>query len=801
MRLLAYMGLGLLVLALLAASGGVFVFYHFGRGLPDYHQLADYEPPVTTRVHAGDGRLLAEYAIERRVFVPIEAMPRKVVLAFLAAEDATFYEHFGVDFPSVAGAVLRNIGNLLSDRRLVGASTITQQVAKNFLLSNEVSYDRKIKEAILAFRIERALDKDHILELYLNQIYLGFGSYGVAAAALNYFNKSLIDLTLDETAMLAALPKAPNNYHPVHNPEAARERRDWVLDQMLEKGFITAQEARAALALPITVRERDETDVVRADYFTEEVRRWLYERYGEAALYEGGLNVRTTLDPELQAHAQRTLRDGLIAYDRRHGWRGPLTRIDPGVDEMTALANIVRPLRILETWRIALVREVEEDGAGLLFADGTAGWIPLAELAWARPWLEGEKLGPEVARASDVLATGDIVTVAPRPDLGEAIFDLQQPPEIEGGLVAMDPHTGRVLAIAGGFSFEDSEFDRVTQALRQPGSAFKPFVYLAALDNGFSPADIVLDTPFVIDLGAGLGKWKPENYTQKFYGPSPLRVGIEKSRNLMTVRLSQQISIAKVIDYARRFGIYDDLPRVPAVALGVGETSLLRLATGYAMLVNGGKRIEPYMVDRVQNHEGHTVYRRDERACPDCREIAWQSQDVPLIPDPRPTIVDPRTAYQVVSMLEGVVLRGTGRRVAAVGKPLAGKTGTTNDSIDTWFMGFSPDLVAGVFVGFDTPRSLGARETGSSIAAPIFRDFMIAALAEAPATPFRVPPGIHFAPIDAATGEPAQAGTERVILEAFKADQEPNRPGSFVWSSGEDAPDLVAPPAGAGGLY
>ena len=801
MRLLAYIGLGLLVLVLLAAGGGVFVFYHFGRGLPDYHQLADYEPPVTTRVHAGDGRLLAEYAIERRVFVPIEAMPRKVVLAFLAAEDATFYEHFGVDLPSVAGAVLRNIGNLLSDRRMVGASTITQQVAKNFLLSNELSYDRKIKEAILAFRIERALDKDRILELYLNQIYLGFGSYGVAAAALNYFNKSLVDLTLGETAMLAALPKAPNNYHPVRHPEAARDRRDWVIAQMLEKGFITAEEADAGQAEPVAVRQRDETDMVRADYFTEGVRRWLYERYGEAALYEGGLTVRTTLDPEQQSRAQRALRDGLIAYDRRHGWRGPLARIDPDADEMTALAGFVRPARLLEHWRVALVREVGDDGAGLLFADGTTGWIPLGEIVWARAWLEGETLGPEVARAGDVLVGGDIVAVAPRPDLGDGLFDLQQPPEIEGGLVAMDPHTGRVLAIAGGFSFEDSEFDRVTQALRQPGSAFKPFVYLAALDNGFSPADIVLDTPFVIDLGAGLGKWKPENYTQKFYGPSPLRVGIEKSRNLMTVRLSQQISIAKVIDYARRFGIYDDLPRVPAVALGVGETTLLRLATGYAMLVNGGKRIEPYMVDRVQNHKGHTVYRRDERICPDCREVAWQGQDVPVIPDPRPTVVDPRSAYQVVSMLEGVVLRGTGQRVAAVGKPLAGKTGTTNDSIDTWFMGFSPDLVAGVFVGFDTPRSLGARETGSSVAAPIFRDFMMAALADAPATPFRVPPGIHFVPIDAATGEPAQPGTERGILEAFKADQEPNRPGSFVWSSGGDVPDLVAPPAGAGGLY
>jgi penicillin-binding protein 1A len=801
MRLLAYIGVGLLVLVLLAAGGGVFVFYHFGRGLPDYHQLADYEPPVTTRVHAGDGRLLAEYAIERRVFVPIEAMPRKIVLAFLAAEDATFYEHFGVDLPSVAGAVVRNIRNLLSDRRMVGASTITQQVAKNFLLSNEVSYDRKIKEAILAFRIERALDKDRILELYLNQIYLGFGSYGVAAAALNYFNKSLVELTLGETAMLAALPKAPNNYHPVRHTEAARDRRDWVIAQMLEKGFITGEEARAGRAEPIAVRERAETDTVSADYFTEEVRRWLYERYGEAALYEGGLTVRTTLDPELQAYARHALRDGLLAYDRRHGWRGPLARIDPDADEMTALAGFTRPARMLEDWRIALVREVEAGGAGLLFADGSAGWIPLEEVAWARAWLEGEKLGPEVAHTDDVLASGDIVAVAPRPDLGEGQFDLQQPPEIEGGLVAMDPHTGRVLAIAGGFSFEDSEFNRVTQALRQPGSAFKPFVYLAALDNGFSPADIVLDTPFVIDLGAGLGKWKPENYTQKFYGPSPLRVGIEKSRNLMTVRLSQQISIAKVIDYARRFDVYDDLPRVPAVALGVGETSLLRLATGYAMLVNGGKRIEPYLVDRVQNHEGDTVYRRDERICPDCREVAWQGQGVPVIPDPRPTMVDPRSAYQVVSMLEGVVLRGTGRRIAAVGKPLAGKTGTTNDSIDTWFMGFSPDLVAGVFVGFDTPRSLGARETGSSVAAPIFRDFMMAALADAPATPFRVPPGIHFAPIDAATGEPAQPGTERVILEAFKADQEPNRPGSFVWSSGGGAPDLVAPPAGAGGLY
>ena len=802
MRIVAYLGLSLLMLALLAAGGSVFVFYHFGRGLPDYHQLADYEPPTMTRVHAADGRLLAEYAIEKRVFVPIDAMPRSVVLAFLAAEDATFYEHFGVDLPSVAGAVIRNIGNVIHNRRLVGASTITQQVAKNFLLTNEVSYDRKIKEAILAFRIERALDKDRILELYLNQIYLGFGSYGVAAAALNYFNRSLDDMTLAETAMVAALPKAPNNYHPVLEPEAAKDRRDWVIGQMFEKGFITGAEAQAALAEPIVVRERDKMEIVSADYFTEEVRRWLYERYGEDDLYKGGLTVRTTLDPALQLAADETLRAGLIAYDRRHGWRGPIAQIDAkeGWDE--AIAQVTRPAKMLETWDLAVVRGLTPEHVEIGLVGGTTGAILLDELVWAQPWTDGQSLGPEVTHPADILAVGDVVAVAARPDLGSGLFGLEQVPEIEGGLVAMEPHTGRVLAMAGGFSFRDSEFNRVTQAMRQPGSAFKPFVYLAAMEHGFNPADIVLDTPFVIDLGAGLGKWKPENYTQKFYGPSTIRLGIEKSRNLMTVRLSQQIGIDRVVDYARRFGIYDDLPRVPAVALGVGETSLIKLTTAYAMLVNGGKRILPFLIDRIQDREGRTIYRRDERPCPECLDIEWAGQPVPEIPDPRPSVVDSRSAYQVVSMLQGVVERGTGRRIAVVGKPLAGKTGTTNDSIDTWFLGFSPDLVVGVFVGFDTPLSLGPKETGSSVAAPIFRDFMAIALAESPATPFRVPAGIRFAPIDAVTGEPAESGTTKIILEAFKADQGPNRPGSFVWNAGEgESFELPATPAGAGGLY
>jgi penicillin-binding protein 1A len=796
----------LVLLIMGGAAAVLLVFYHYGRGLPDYTQLAVYEPPTVTRIHAGDGRLIAEYAVETRVFVPVEAMPKRIIKAFVAAEDQNFYSHPGIDIQGVVRALVTNIANLGKDRRPTGGSTITQQVAKNFLLSNEVTLERKIKEAILAFRIEHAFTKDRILELYLNEIYLGLGSYGVAAAALNYFNKSLDELTLGEAAYLAALPKAPNNYHPVRQPEAAKARRDWVIRRMLEEGFVTEAEAAAAWGAPLEVKDRDETEFVEANYFVEEVRRELFDRYGHAGLYEGGLSVRTTLDPRLQGIADRVLRAGLIAYDRRHGWRGPVARLQLGADWADQIAQVPPPPGMLD-WGLAAVLAVGDKAADIGFADGEIGQIPLAELKWARPWKEGQRLGATVKRPRDVLAIGDVVLVEPvaAADDGTpyppATYGLRQIPEVNGGIVALDPHTGRVLAMSGGYSFEESEFNRATQALRQPGSAFKPFVYLAALDQGFTPSTLVLDAPFVIDQGPGLGKWKPANYSEKFYGPIPMRMGIEKSRNLMTVRLAQTIGIEKVADTAERFAVVDELPHQLAMALGAAETTLLRLTTGYAMLVNGGKRIVPTLIDRVQDRHGRTVFRHDDRPCAGCSiDFVPAEFKVPAVPDLREQIADARSAYQIVSMLQGVVERGTGRRVKAVGKPLAGKTGTTNESFDTWFMGFSPDLAAGAFVGFDEPQTLGRRETGASVAAPIFRDFIKEALDGKPAIPFRVPPGIRLVRVNVATGLPASPGDKNVILEAFRPGTEPSGPGPVVDGSSV-IPARGVPDAAPGGLY
>ncbi len=836
--------LGLLVITVLVVAGGTFfVFYQYGRDLPDYRQLAVYEPPVMTRVHAGDGRLLAEYAVEKRVFVPMKAMPRRVVQAFLSAEDKNFYDHPGIDFLSIVRAAVVNVRNLGSQRRPVGASTITQQVAKNFLLTNEVSYERKIKEAILAFRIERAFAKDRILELYLNEIYLGFGSYGVAAAALNYFNKPLDKLTIAEAAFLAALPKAPNNYHPIHYPEAAKARRDWAIGRMLEDGVLTSAEATQAQAETLVIRKRDETEYVTADYFAEEVRRELLARYGESQLYKGGLSVRTTLDPKLQAIAARVLHEGLEAYDRRHGWRGPITRLttpaapvaassaggtslqaSPITTVSTGPSASATPL-VPTSWLsalleipappglhgrlLAVVTGLGPDAAEILLRNGTTGRIPLDDLTWARVAQKDGRLGPKPRAPADVLAVGDVVAVEPvtedakdRPSPA-GTHTLRQIPDVEGALIALDPHTGRVLAMVGGYDFKRSQFNRVTQAWRQPGSAFKPIVYLAALDSGYTPSTLILDAPFVIDQGPGLPKWRPDNYTRQFYGPSTMRLGIEKSRNLMTVRLAQTIGIDKVADYAERLGVVDKLPRKLSMALGSGETTPLRLTTAYAMLVNGGKRITPTLVDRIQDRHGRTVYRHDYRTCPECQATQWTSQPVPGLPDNRPTVADPASAYQMVSMLQGVIERGTGRRVADVGKPLAGKTGTTNDSLDAWFIGFSPDLAVGVFIGHDEPKSLGDRETGGSVAAPVFRDFMKEALKDKTATPFRIPPGIRLVRVGLATGRPTVPGERDVILEAFKPGTVPTDQGQVLegFAGGGSAPFGGAPSTGTGGLY
>ncbi len=800
-------GLGSLVLlAVLAGGAMAFVFIHYGEDLPDHTQLAQYEPAITTRVHAADGRLLAEYAVEQRVFVPLEAMPKRLIDAFLAAEDKTFYEHFGLDLMGVAGAVITNLANLGGDKRPVGASTITQQVAKNFLLTNEVSFSRKIKEAILAMRIEDAFSKDRILELYLNEIYLGGGAYGAAAAALKYFDRSLNELTLGEMAYLAALPKAPNNYHPTKKYEAAVSRRDWVLAQMLENGMITQAEADAAMLEPLLTRSRATEQYVEAPHFAEEVRRELYDRYGENALYKGGLSVRTTVDPRRQAIAEAALRNGLLAYDMRHGWRGPITTIELDVEWPKKMAAIELP-PAPKAWRAGVVLAVSPTRAEVGFADSSRGAIPLSELEWARPNRKDQKLGPPVKKASDVLTAGDIVFVEPIVE-GGARYRLRQVPDASGGLVAINPHTGRVVAMVGGFDFGSSEFNRATQAHRQPGSAFKPFVYLAALDHGLTPASVVLDAPLVIDQGEHLGKWKPENYTQRFYGPSTLRLGLEKSRNLMTVRVAQQIGMDKISDYARRFGIHPELPPVPSAALGAIETTLVNLTAAYAMLVNGGRKIEPILIERVQDRTGATIFQSDERPCEDCRAAAWQEQSPPELPDEREQVADPRTAYQVVSMLEGVVQRGTGRALSVIGKPIGGKTGTTNDFNDAWFIGFTPDLVVGVYVGFDQPRTLGKKEAGGRVAAPIVREFLTDALRDEPAVPFRVPRGVRFVRIDRGSGMLASAASEEVIVEAFLPGTEPKRTHRAQVTLGEGGDQGFGgtgfesiPTDGVGGLY
>lgn len=752
------------IVAAVAVVGGV--FWHYGRSLPDYRQLADYQPPVTTRLYAGDGRLMTEYAVEKRVFVPIDAIPRRIIDAFLSAEDKNFYLHQGLDPTGLLRAIAVNARNVGSDRRPVGASTITQQVAKNFLLTNEVSIERKIKEAILALRIEQSFSKDHILELYLNEIYLGFGSYGVASAALNYFNKSLDQLTVAEAAYLAAVPKAPNNYHPIRKHDAAVERRNWVVDRMLENGYISDAEADAARNEALQVRERDETEYVRGgEFFSEEIRRQVASGYGEASLYKGGLTVRTTLDPAYQGFAEKALQKGLIDYDRRHGWRGPVATMGDLSSWKTMLASIAAPKGTPERWGLAVVLKVGKD-ASIGFVNGSTATIPYETLKWARPHLPEQRVGPEPKSAADVLKAGDVVLVSDTGKPGQ--YALEQMPDVDGALVAMDPHTGRVLAMAGGFSPEKSEFNRATQALRQPGSSFKPFVYLAALDSGFTPSTLVMDAPFVYDQGPGLPPWKPKNYSGDYLGPTTLRVGIEKSRNLMTARLAQAIGMNRVAQMAELFGIDKNFPRFLAASLGAGETTVMRMTTAYSMLANGGRRITPTLVDRIQDRTGKTIYKHDTRQCEACNNTFWTGQGMPEIPDSREQILDPRSIYQIVHIMEGVVQYGTATRLKALNVPMAGKTGTTNDSVDTWFVGFTPDLVVGVFVGFDEPRSLGKKETGGSTALPVFQAFMTDALKGKPVRPFAVPRGIQFIRVDHRTGRIAQAGDSDVVYEAFK---------------------------------
>ncbi len=772
-RIAIYTGLGVGAFALLGVLILVGYIYSISRDLPSVEALQNYQPPVTTRVYAGNGDLLGEYARERRFFVPIAFVPKLVIEAFTSAEDKNFYSHPGIDPSGIARAAMKDVINVLQHKRLEGASTITQQVAKNMLLNSEVKFSRKIKEAILAVRIDATYSKSKILELYLNEIFLGENSYGVASAALNYFGKSLDQLDIADVAFLASLPKAPSNYDPRYHAQAATDRRNWVIGQMADNGYITQEDARAAIAEPLTTQTRPlGIQAEDADYFVEEVRRILYSKYGEQALYDAGLQVRSTLDTRLQNYAVNALRAGLVRYDRRHGWRGSVSNIDVNGDWKGALASAGNQSGI-PTWRIATVLGFGDNkSASIGLEDGSRGTVPWSELTWARREIKKNATTGEAPNSpQDVFKAGDVIYVEPIDMAGN--YGLRQVPEVNGAIVAMDPHTGRVLALSGGFSYASSQFDRAMQAMRQPGSSFKPFVYAAALDNGFTPVSKILDAPVSLPQGPGLPMWTPKNFEKHFLGMATLRRGIVLSRNLMTIRLAAAVGMDKVVQYPIRFGVYDKLPAYLSNSIGAYETTLMRMTTGYSEFVNGGKKINPTLIDRIQDRNGKDYYRHDPRDCQSCNYPVWANQAEPLLPDTRDQIIDPRTAYQIVSLLQGVVQYGTGKSVSVIGKPLAGKTGTSNESKDTWFIGFSPDLTCGVFVGFDDPRTLGRYEQGATAAAPIFRDFMKGALEDAPPTPFRVPPGIDLVSINRITGASAAPGGDATILEAFKAGTEP----------------------------
>lgn len=805
-RILLYAGLGAGVLAAAAVLGALGYIYSVTRDLPSVEALRDYQPPVTTRVYAGDGTLLGEYARERRIFVPIAFVPKLVTEAFTSAEDKNFYTHPGIDPSGIMRAALKDIVNVFQHKRLEGASTITQQVAKNFLLNSDVKFSRKIREAILAIRIDATYPKSKILELYLNEIYLGENSYGVAAAALNYFGKSLDELDVAEVAFLAALPKAPSAYDPARNHQAALDRRNWVIGQMRENGYITREQEQAAIAEPLITQTRAiGSQTEDADYFVEEVRRQLYARYGEQALYDGGLQVRSTLDTTLQNYAVNALRAGLVRYDRRHGWRGAISNIHIAGNWKDTLAAAENQSGI-DSWRIAVVLSFNDKSTEIGLGDGSTGTIPFTELSWARKELRNATVGAAPTKPEDVLKIGDVVYVEPVDKNHN--FGLRQVPEVNGGIVSMDPHTGRVLAMSGGFSYASSQFDRAFQAMRQPGSSFKPYVYAAALDNGYTPVSKVLDAPF--EMIDGTGKlWRPKNFEKHYLGMTTLRRGIELSRNLMTIRLAQAIGMDKVVQYPERFGVYDHLAPFLSNSIGSAETTLLKQVTGYSVFVNGGKKVIPSLIDRIQDRNGKTIWRHDSRACDGCDSVDWRGQSEPMLADTREQVLDPQTSYQIVSLLEGVVLRGTGRSVLAVGKPLAGKTGTSNESKDVWFVGFAPDLVCGVYVGFDNPRTLGGIEQGATVAAPIFRDFMKGALSGQPGLPFRVAPGVEIVNVDYHSG--ALSSGPGSIPEVFKPNTAPGEPDAPNADVGEGVGLFSGPAAPAptgttaepsnGGLY
>jgi penicillin-binding protein 1A len=779
------------------------VFYIYGRDLPDHAQLAQYAPPTLSRIYSGEGALMDEFARERRIFTPIDEIPEPIRQAFISAEDKNFYSHAGFDPLGIAAAIYEAArgGNLR------GASTITQQVMKNFLLTGERSGERKVKEIILATRLESTLSKDKILELYLNEIFLGQNSYGVTAAAQVYFAKSLEELTLAEIAYLAALPQAPSVLHPVRGKERAIARRNYVLGQMRENGYITAEAARAAQAEDLrTVQSGDILSARRQmpprDYFTDEIRRQLSVRLGDEELFTGGLTIRATVDPDLQTVAARALRDGLERFDReRRMYRGPVARIEAPLDAADeagwrrALGETQVP-RDIDGWHAAVVLAIGETSVRIgiedVAEDEDGHFLTFADANWAR-LRDGGRLR-EASGPDDMWDVGDVIQVMALETDDGTRWSYRQIPEIQGGFMAMDTQTGRVLAMQGGFSYQSSVFNRATQALRQPGSSFKPFVYAAALDNGYSPATIVVDAPIEVLSGGEI--WRPTNASDRFYGPAPMRTGLEQSRNLMTVRIAQQVGMEVVSDYAERFGVYENMPHLLSYSLGAGETTLFDMVAAYAMFANGGLRVQPTLVDRVQDRYGHTIYRHDERPCAGCAEGATPAS-APVVRANAERIMDPITAYQITSMLQGAANRGTGARtVGALGLDLAGKTGTTNEAKDVWFVGYSPRIAAGCYMGYDTPRPMGEGAFGGTLCAPIFAEFMKVAMAGQGPVSWDAPPGGSFIRIDRATGQrlPDSATGPNVQIEYVRDGQGTVAVGGYGqtvdggWRMGADVP-------------
>ena len=765
------------------------IFWMYSRNLPSHEQLSQYTPKTISRIYNGEGRLVDEFASERRLFVPIDEISDTVKGAFVSAEDQNFYFHKGYDARGMIGALKDAV--LSRGQNVRGASTITQQVMKNFLLSSDRSVERKIKELILAARVEEALPKDRILELYLNEIYLGQNSYGVAAAAQTYFNKTLSELEIGEAAYLAALPKKPAALHPVRDYETARLRRNYVLRRMFEDGRIDEATMKAEQEQPLrTVQNGDyapfREQLPPRDYFTDEIRRQLSRSFGEDEFFGGGLTIRATVDPAMQAEAGGALREALEAYDRSRGvWRGTGAKIASDklgaeADWRAALADLPadKAPRDIPGWRPAVVLKLGQQDARIgiegIAEEGKGHWVPAKDVQWARKLLENGKLGPKAKVAADLLEVGDVVLVrALTSDAGGAFlhWSLRQVPEVEGAFMAMDVNTGRVIAMQGGFSYQATVFNRTTQAMRQPGSSFKPFVYAAAMDSGFSPATIVVDAPIEIDTPQGL--WRPKNASNKFYGPTPVRTGIEQSRNLMTIRIAQEIGMETVAGYAERFGVYNPMKPFLANALGAQETTMFKMVAAYAMFANGGERVEPTLVDRVQDRYGRTIYRHDQRICETCAEPDLPQGQGPRIASNRERVMDAITAYQLTSMMEGVVKRGSGKGVN-LPVPVAGKTGTTNDAKDVWFIGYTSNIVAGCYMGFDNPRGLGRGAYGGTLCVPVFNAFMQEAIKKYGGSDFRVPPGGHWIKINRFTGEhlPEDAEGDHVVVEYLRDDQE-----------------------------